>query len=125
MSNDINDYFKNITSRERAIFEGGITMGALFHQFVGTPISKNTVNSLKNAIKQSLELQPAIEKVDVEIDFSKIDEAMTELDYTGLTGDMLDIKVYSKIDNTIAIIRIKYIEELKYPLMYVEDILEE
>ena len=25
-------YFSNITTRERAIFEGAISMGALFHQ---------------------------------------------------------------------------------------------
>ena len=36
------EYFSNITTRERAIFEGAISMGALFHQFVGTPVNKNT-----------------------------------------------------------------------------------
>ena len=39
------EYFSNITSRERAIFEGAISMGALFHQFVGTPVNKNTKKS--------------------------------------------------------------------------------
>ena len=43
-------YFKNITNRERVIFEGAITMGALFHQFVGTPVSLKTAESLENAI---------------------------------------------------------------------------
>ena len=28
------EYFSNISNRERAIFEGAISMGALFHQFV-------------------------------------------------------------------------------------------
>lgn len=122
---DVNEeYFNNITTRERAIFEGAITMGALFHQFVGTPISKATAPSLENAIKQSLELQPAIEKIDVKIDLSKLDEAMTDFDYTTLNGDMLDIKVYSKIEDILAVIRIEFIEELNYPLMYVEDIFE-
>ncbi|WP_409198561.1 dihydroneopterin aldolase family protein [Methanobrevibacter acididurans] len=122
---DVNEeYFNNITTRERAIFEGAITMGALFHQFVGTPISKATAPSLENAIKQSLELQPAIEKIDVKIDLSKLDESMTDFDYTTLNGDMLDIKVYSKIEDILAVIRIEFIEELNYPLMYVEDIFE-
>ena len=72
---DVNEkYFSNITSRERAIFEGAITMGALFHQFVGTPVNKDSKESLENAIKESLELQPAIEKVD-----AKIDETMHPL----------------------------------------------
>ena len=122
---DVNEeYFNNITTRERAIFEGAITMGALFHQFVGTPISKATAPSLENAIKQSLELQPAIEKIDVKIDLSKLDESMTDFDYTTLNGDMLDIKIYSKIEDILAVIRIEFIEELNYPLMYVEDIFE-
>ena len=123
---DVNKkYFNNITKRERAIFEGAITMGALFHQFIGTPINKKTAKSLEKSIQESLELQPAIEKVDIKIDFSKIDQAMTEFQYTGLNGDMLDVKIYSKIENTTAIIRIEFIEELNYPLMYVEDIIEE
>lgn len=123
---DVNKkYFNNITKRERAIFEGAITMGALFHQFIGTPINKKTAKSLETSIKESLELQPAIEKIDINIDFSKIDEAMTEFEYTGLTGDMLDVKIRSKIENTTAIIRIEFIEELNYPLMYVEEIIEE
>ena len=123
---DVNKkYFNNITNRERAIFEGAITMGALFHQFIGTPINKKTAKSLEKSIQESLELQPAIEKVEIKINFSKIDQAMTEFQYTSLNGDMLDVKIYSKIENTTAIIRIEFIEELNYPLMYVEDIIEE
>ena len=115
-------YFSNITSRERAIFEGAISMGALFHQFVGTPISKDTKNSLEKAMEESLKLQPAIEKVEVNINFERLEEAMTEFDYTSLNGDMLDVKIHTKVDNVKAVIRIEFIEELNYPLMYVEDI---
>ena len=123
---DVNkEYFGNITKRERAIFEGAITMGALFHQFIGTPLNKQTVKSLEESIKKSLELQPAIEKVDIKIDTAKLEQAMTEFEYTSLNGDMLDVKIYSKIENTTAIIRIEFIEELNYPLMYVEDIIED
>ncbi len=49
---------------------------------------------------------------------------MTDFDYTTLNGDMLDIKIYSKIEDILAVIRIEFIEELNYPLMYVEDIFE-
>jgi hypothetical protein len=118
-------YFSNITTRERAIFEGAISMGALFHQFVGTPVNKNTKNSLQTSMEESLKLQPAIEDVKVNIRFDKLEESMTEFDYTSLTGDMLDVKIYTKVDNVTAIIRIEFIEELNYPLMYVEDITED
>ncbi len=115
-------YFSNISKRERAIFEGAISMGALFHQFVGTPVNKYSKESLERAMEESLALQPAIEKVEVEIRFDKLEESMTEFDYTSLTGDMLDVKIHTKVDDVVAIIRIEFIEELNYPLMYVEDI---
>ena len=118
------EFFSNITSRERAIFEGAITMGALFHQFVGAPISMDTVDSLEKAMKESLELQPAIEKVEARINREKLEEAMTGFDYTALNGDMLDVKIYSKVDDVLAVVRIKFIEELNYPLMFIEDIIE-
>lgn len=120
---DVNkEYFSNITTRERAIFEGAISMGALFHQFVGTPINENTKESLEKAMEESLNLQPAIENVEVKIRFDKLSEAMTKFDYTSLTGDMLDVKIHTKVDEVVAVIRIEFIEELNYPLMYVEDI---
>ena len=123
---DVNEkYFSNINSRERAIFEGAITMGALFHQFIGTPINKESAPSLEKAMKESLELQPAIEKVDAKIDLDRLNSALSTFEYTSLNGDMLDIKIYTKVDNITAIIRIEFIEELNYPLMYVEDIQEE
>lgn len=115
-------YFSNITNRERAIFEGAISMGALFHQFVGTPVNKYSKESLEKAMEESLNLQPAIENVEVKIRFDKLEESMTEFDYTSLTGDMLDVKIHTKVDDVTAIIRIEFIEELNYPLMYVENI---
>lgn len=116
------EYFSNITTRERAIFEGAISMGALFHQFVGTPVNKNTKKSLETSMEESLKLQPAIEDVEVEIRFDKLEESMTEFDYTSLTGDMLNVKIHTKVDDVKATIRIEFIEELNYPLMYVENI---
>ncbi|MBR6927958.1 MAG: dihydroneopterin aldolase family protein [Methanobrevibacter sp.] len=116
------EYFSNITTRERAIFEGAISMGALFHQFVGTPVNKDTKKSLETSMEESLKLQPAIEDVEVEIRFDKLEESMTEFDYTSLTGDMLDVKIHTKVENVKAIVRIEFIEELNYPLMYVEKI---
>ena len=88
-------YFSNITSRERAIFEGAISMGALFHQFVGTPVNKSSKKSLETSMEESLKLQPAIEDVDVKIRFDKLEESMSDFDYTSLTGDMLDVKIYT------------------------------
>lgn len=118
------EFFSNISSRERAIFEGAISMGALFHQFIGTPINEKSANSLEAAIEKSLALQPAIEKVEVIIDLNKLKEEMSDFDYVSLSGDMLDVKIYSKIEDVLAIVRMKFIEELNYPLMFIEEFIQ-
>lgn len=116
------EYFGNISHRERAIFEGGISMGALFHQFVGTPVSIETVELLEKSIESSFKLQPCISDVEVKIDRQKLEEISNEFDYISLDGNMLDVKIYVEYEEVKAIIRIEYVEELNYPLMYVDDI---
>ncbi len=115
-------YFKNITPRERAIFEGAITMGALFHQFVGTPVSLESADSLEKAIKTSLELQPCIMQVDVEINREILKDTENEYQYLSLTGEMLDVRVVSEYNGIKIVMRMEYVEDLHYPLMYVEEV---
>lgn len=115
-------YFSNISNRERAIFEGAISMGALFHQFIGVPVSKKSSNQLKDAIKSSLELQPAITLVEVELDLSSLEDNPNEFEYASLEGNMIDVKIHSAFKDVTAIIRLEFIKELNYPLMYVEKI---
>ena len=117
-----NKYFKNISSRERVLFEGAITMGALFHQFVGTPVNSESAEILEKSIKEAMELQPCIEEVEVKIDREILEEAKSEFNYVSLNGDMLDIRVVSKYDDKKAVLRMEYIEDLKYLLMYIESI---
>ncbi|AEK19134.1 hypothetical protein GYY_01235 [Methanococcus maripaludis X1] len=116
--NEIFDsYFKNLSDRERAVFEGGISLGALFHQFVGTPVSKKTKKSLEIAMSESLKNQPFIEDVSVSI-VGIIEDGK----YVSLTGEMLDVSLTVKTEQNRAFLKLKYIKELDYPLMYVEKI---
>jgi dihydroneopterin aldolase len=115
-------YFKNITNRERAIFEGAITMGALFHQFIGTPVSIKNVEVLEKSIADAMTLQPCINKVEIKIDRETLDKIKNEFDYISLTGEMLDVKVVSDYYDNRAVIRLKFIPELNYPLMFVEEV---
>lgn len=115
-------YFKNITPRERSIFEGAITMGALFHQFVGTPVSLKSADSLEKAMEESLTLQPCITSVNVQINREILEKADNEYQYLSLTGDMLDVRLISQYNESKAVVRMQYIEELQYPLMYVEEL---
>lgn len=115
-------YFKNITDRERAIFEGAITMGAMFHQFVGTPVNLNSVESLENAIEEAMSVQPCVSSVQVKIDRNKLEEISNEFEYVSLSGEMLDVTVGTVCSDKQALIRLKFVAELNYPLMYVEDV---
>ncbi|WP_461436411.1 dihydroneopterin aldolase family protein [Methanosphaera sp.] len=115
------DYFMNLTDRERAIFEGGISMGALFHQFVGTPVSIDTISSLEKAIEESILLQPAIVDVNVKLDKQLIEKSSGVMGYTSLTGEMLLIKLTTKINDKSVTTCISYDEDLQYPIMYIED----
>jgi hypothetical protein len=115
-------YFKIISKRERAIFEGAITMGAIFHQFIGTPVSSRTAEGLEKAMMNAMELQPCIKEVQVKINSEMLEQLKNEYQYVSLSGDMLDVKVFSEYDGNLAIIRMKFIEELHYPLIYVEEV---
>ena len=115
------DYFSNLTDRERAIFEGGISMGALFHQFVGTPVSVDTVESLERAITESIMLQPAIIDVSVKLDKQLIEKSCGSMGYTSLSGEMLNVKLTTQINQKIITTCISYDENLHYPMMYIED----
>lgn len=114
-------FFNNISNRERAIFEGAITMGALFHQFVGTPVNSESAETLEKSIKEAMELQPCIDEVNVLVNRKILEDSKSEFEYVSLSGEMMDIKVVSRYDDKTAVLRMKYIEELHYPLMYVED----
>ena len=115
-------YFNNISQRERAIFEGGITMGALFHQFDGTPVNLKSAESLENAIKEAMELQPCVDKVEVIINRKMLEDIENKFEYTSLNGNMLDVRVVTVFGKERVVIRMKFIDELDYPLMYIEEI---
>lgn len=113
-------YFKNLTDRERAIFEGGISMGSLYHQFVGTPVNVDTIPSLEKAIENSIMLQPAVIKVHVKLDEDLIKLMSGSNTYTSLEGKMLNVEITTRINEELVTTCISYNEELDYPLMYIK-----
>jgi hypothetical protein len=114
-------YFQ-CTKRERAIFEAGIKLGTVYHQFIGTPVSASNVDSLERAIEEGVKVQPFVEKVRVKIDRTSLRKKRNEFDYQSLTGPMLDVRVTIRIDEMCVVARMRYIRELNYPLMFVERI---
>ena len=114
-----------ITDRDNALFEAGIKLGALYHQFIGTPVSPETAGDLETAIKESVSLQPRVRSVNVKIDREKVRERANEFKYCELRGEMLDVTVVVRYNAVEAQVRVKYEEDLDYPLMRIEKVLTE
>ena len=79
-----------VTDRERAAFEAGIKLGALYHQWVGTPVSPATADLLEQAIERSVALQPAVESVRVHLNRSLM--SLNSFGYSELGGMMFDVE---------------------------------
>lgn len=121
-------YFcREATERERAVFEGGIALAALYHQFVGTPISRadrRAVETLENAMERAAKLQPYREDVKVKINIDTQKDVNSPYCYESLRGEHLDLTVKTRYGRAKATARLRYIPELDYPLMYIEEVSE-
>lgn len=106
-----------VTDRERAVFEGGITLGALYHQFIGASI--HDVKVLERAIEQAAIAQPFVESADVEITLPKRKPKPPYV-YPELTGKMLSITLTTKYGGARARLGMRHVPGLDYPLMYIE-----
>lgn len=115
---------KEISDRDKALFEAGIKLGALYHQFIGTPVSTETVEKLETAIERSVSLQPWVSSVEVKIDREKVRMCENEhqFKYCELSGEMLNVKVVVRYEDVEVHARMKYEEEMDYPLMRVEKV---
>lgn len=117
-------YFCALTERERACFEAGIALGSIFHQFIGLPViaDRAYLSRVENMIEETASLQPYRSKVRVRIKSKRVKENQGLYGYATL-GEK-DVELYVEITYRRAKVeaRMKYFEELKYPLMYIESI---
>ncbi|KXB00079.1 hypothetical protein AKJ42_01805 [candidate division MSBL1 archaeon SCGC-AAA261C02] len=107
----------NTTDRERAIFEGAITLGAIYHQFVGASIHDPKV--LERAMEKTATAQPFTESAEVKItpDSGKKE---SPYEYPELTGKMLEIGILAKYGEAQVELGMQYVPELDYPLMFIK-----
>jgi hypothetical protein len=116
-------YF-NCSLRERAVFEAGIKLGTIYHQFVGTPICAANVEILERAIEDGVRVQPFVKEVRVRIDRNALRRKRDEFDYQSLTGNMLDVVLVIQIEDVQAVAEMRYASDIRYPLMYVSKVEE-
>lgn len=114
-------YFQ-CSTRDRAIFEAGIKMGTIYHQFVGVPVDLSSVDILERSIERGVLVQPYVESVSVRIDRAYFRSKKDEYDYVSLTGNMLDVSLTICIDDVRVKAEMRYVKELNYPLMFISGI---
>jgi hypothetical protein len=103
------------SKRELAAFEAGIKLGALYHQFVGAPVSSRTACSLEQAIKESISLQPYVRNVEVRIEREMLTE--NSFGYGELEGRMIKAEVEIDYQGEIMRAKLEYDPDNDYPLM--------
>jgi hypothetical protein len=114
-----------INNRDRAVFEAGIKLGALYHQFVGTPINVDMIDGLSRVIEESIGVQPFVRSISVTIDREMVEKKQNPgLGYCELEGRMLHISLQVLYKNVIAHVQMIYDEENDYPLMSINKIEE-
>lgn len=102
-----------ITDRERAAFEAGIKLGALYHQFVGTPIARETAGAVETAIEQAVGLQPYV--TDIRVRLNRDMMVSNRFGYSELAGKMFDAEITTEVGATVCRARLHLEDD--YPMM--------
>ncbi|MDD1719051.1 MAG: dihydroneopterin aldolase family protein [Methanoregulaceae archaeon] len=83
------------TDREQAIFEAGIKLGALYHQWVGSPVSRSSASALETAIEKSVILQPHVEEITVVLDRELMHP--NAFGYSEVQGLMFNVGIVTRV----------------------------
>lgn len=107
--------------RERCAFEAGIKLGALFHQFIGTPVSESSKRSLEEAMQKAVMNQPYVRRAEVRIRSEVLRKASKNVfGYASLSPEMLEAEVWVECEGVVCVGRLAYSQEKSYPLMWLE-----
>jgi len=121
-------YFSpDLSKRERACFETGIKLGALYHILSGIPIQKNEkiITSLEKGIESAISCQPYVKSVKIHLDREKISGTKeSEYDYDEISGKMLQAELIIQYESIQVLAKVKWVDQLQYPLMFIEKIHE-
>ena len=111
-----------ITDRDSALFEAGIKLGALYHQFVGSPVNLSTAGGLEEAIRGSISLQPFVQSITVEINREMVSECINDFGYCELEGRMLGVDAVIRYGTAVVHVGIRYDVKMEYPMMFIQQI---
>ena len=103
------------TDHEQALFEAGIKLGALYHQWVGTPVSRSSAEVLEAAIEKSHILQPFVEEITVRLDRNLM--TPNDYGYSEVQGLMFDVDMVVRVGFSYC--RVRLHPKGSYPMMEV------
>ena len=109
-----------LTAREALLFEAGIKLGGVFHQYLGTPISGTTAGGVARTIARALELQPYVVRATVRIRPGRGGAlGRGRFAYRYLTAEMLHVRVTLLDGPARVVAELVHRPDLRYPLMHV------
>ena len=110
-----------VSRREALLFEAGIKLGGVFHQYIGIPVTTRTAPGLARAIENAVGLQPYVRAVRVAIVPSRGGRVgRGRFAYRYLTAEMLEVRIDLVDGPNRARVRLANRPDLRYPLMVVE-----
>jgi hypothetical protein len=126
--NNYKIYFSpDLSDRERACFETGIKLGALYHILSGIPISSNgnVIKSIEKGIEAAISCQPYVKSVKINLDRERIEgDKVNQFDYDEISGKIIRAEVIVEYQSIEIFAKIDWVEDMKYPLMFIEKIRE-
>jgi dihydroneopterin aldolase len=109
-----------LTAREALLFEAGVKLGGIFHQYLGIPVSPRTAPGVARTIERAVRLQPYVVAVRVTIDPSRGGPVGTgRFRYRYLTPEMMEVVVRLQDGEEEVEARFRHRPDLRYPLMSV------
>lgn len=115
-----------LTPREALLFEAGVKLGGVFHQFVGMPVAPETAEGLARTIERAVRLQPFVTDVRVSIAPERggpVGEGVFAYRY--LTPEMMRVEVTLQDGSTTVVACLDHRVDLQYPLMSVLTVVED
>jgi hypothetical protein len=110
-----------LTAREALLFEAGIKLGGIFHQYLGVPVTRRTAPGLARTIERAVRLQPFVVDVRVRIDPRQGGPLGTgRFAYHYLTAEMLDVRLRLADQGIEVMGRLAHRADLRYPLMSID-----
>ncbi|MGP8078706.1 MAG: dihydroneopterin aldolase family protein [Thermoplasmata archaeon] len=107
-----------LTARETLLFEAGIKLGGIFHQYLGIPVDPRTAPALSRAIAAAVRLQPYVREVRVRVTPGRGPPVgRGRFAYRYLTPEMLDVVVSLEHRGHRVEARLRHRPDLRYPLM--------